>query len=159
MNKENQINHICSACLTKKDDEHVCSSQSLSDSVATLSEMANEQLNILERFSLNSIHLKCEKELETWHSSAVHHLGQIFSQRLNELSRIYQDEFIPDLKQYQEKILCQLEKRIQPKMNQMINEKNINSKQIQSIQVLELFIQLEFSYLFFYFLFRIFYQK
>lgn len=136
MNKENQSNAFCSACFIKRDDddEHVCSSQLLSDSISTLSEMANEQLHILERFSLDSVKVKCEKQLESWHTAAVQHLGQILAQHLDDLTKIYHDQLLADLKVYREKILDQLEKRLQPKVRRMIDEQDINTKQIQIIQ-------------------------
>ena len=120
-NKENNSKY-CSLCLSKSDVEHVCSSQLLSDSVYTLSEMASEQLNQLERFSLEQVHLKCQQDLELWYTSAVNHLGQIFNQRSNDLTQIYTQDIQPDLEKYRLKLVDQLKNRILPKLNQLIDQ-------------------------------------
>jgi DNA-binding ferritin-like protein (Dps family) len=132
-NKENNSKY-CSQCLSKNDVEHVCSSQLLSDSVYTLSEMASEQLNQLDTFSLSQVHTKCEQDLELWHKSAVNHLGQIFNQRLNDLNKIYNEEVHPDLQKYKLKLLEQLKSRILPKINKMLEEPAIDEKKAEQIQ-------------------------
>ncbi len=134
-NKENECKY-CSQCLSKTDIEHVCSSQLLSDSMYTLSELANEQLNEINTFSLSKVHLKCQEELDLWHKSAVNHLEQIFQQRLNDLNRIYHDEIRLDLEKYQLKLIDQLKNRILPKLNQMIDQDSNHSKKAEQIQCL-----------------------
>lgn len=133
-NKENNSKY-CSQCLSKNDVEHVCSSQLLSDSVYTLSEMANEQLNQLETFSLAQVHVKCQQDLEYWHSQAVNHLGQIFNQRLNDLNKIYNEDTQPDLEKYKQKLIEQLKSRIIPKLNKMIDDSSSNKTKMEQIQV------------------------
>ncbi|CAF2789882.1 unnamed protein product [Rotaria sp. Silwood2] len=39
--------------------------------------------------NFSHIHTKCQQELESWHSAAVAHLGQIYSQRLADLAQVY----------------------------------------------------------------------
>jgi hypothetical protein len=133
--KENRSNPCCAACLANNNDEHVCSSQLLSDSYSTLAEMANEQLNILERFSLASVHAKCQQELEAWHSAAVNHLGQIFAQRVNDVSHTYNVELLPDLKKYQDNIVQQLQTRVLPKVNAMREQSSRDTTKVQRLQV------------------------
>lgn len=123
LNKENQFEGICSGCSQLKSDEHICSSQLLSDSYSTLSEMANEQLNLLEKFSLGSIHSKYEDELSKWHKSAIRHLTDIYDQRLNELSTVFNTDFLPQLKTVQQTIIEQLQKKILPKIHQIKNNR------------------------------------
>ena len=132
-NKENECKY-CFQCLSKTDVEHVCSSQLLSDSMYTLSEIANDQLNEINKFSLSEVHLKCQEELEIWHKSAVNHLGQIFNQRLNDLNRIYKDEIHDDLDNYKLKLMSQLKNRIIPKLNEMIDQESDNSKKAEQLQ-------------------------
>jgi len=136
--KENNSKY-CSQCLSKKGVEHVCSSQLLSDSVYTLSEMASEQLNQLETFSLSQVHLKCQNDLEMWHTSAVNHLGQIFNQRLNDLNQIFNQDIQPDLQKYKIKLIQQLKNRIIPKINKIIQESTPDEKKAEQIQVKKLF--------------------
>ncbi|UJR38613.1 hypothetical protein I4U23_031278 [Adineta vaga] len=129
--KENNCKY-CYECLKKDGKEHICSSQSLSDSVYTLSEIVNEQLNLLETFSLTHIHLKCQEDLENWHLSAVNHLSQIFNQRLNDLNQLFQNEIQPNLIQYQQNMIEQLKNKIIPKLNQS----NSDPKKIDKIQTI-----------------------
>jgi hypothetical protein len=145
-NKENECKY-CSQCLSKNDVEHVCSSQLLSDSMYTLSELANEHLNEINKFSLSDIHLKCQEELELWHTSAVNHLGQIFNQRLNDLNRIYNDEIQSDLETYRLKLIHQLKNRILPKLNEMIDQESDHSKKAEQIQGLLSEIESEYRIL------------
>ena len=133
-NKENESKY-CYQWQSKSIDEHVCSSQLLSDSVYTLSEMASEELNTLETFSLAQIHVKCQQELELWHSSAVNHLQQIFSQRLNDLDQFYNKEIIPDLDKYKQKMIEQLKNRIIPKLNQILDEDEPDTEKAERIKV------------------------
>ena len=133
-NKENNEKY-CSECLSKRGDEHVCSSQILSDSVYTLSEMANDELNQLKQFSLSHIHLKCQEQLEMWHKSAVEHLSQIYEQRLNDLNQTFNETIEPDLNKYRLKLLDQVKTRILPKINQMIEQSSHNSTKAEQIKV------------------------
>lgn len=135
LNKENDFQGLCWSCLQAKEDEHVCSSQLLSDSSSTLSEMANEQLEILEKFTLGSIHQKYEDELSEWHKSALHHLTEIYDQRLNELSNVFHQDLLPQLKKSQQIIVQQLQKRILPKLLQMKTQSTSDERIIQKIQV------------------------
>ncbi|CAF2060400.1 unnamed protein product [Rotaria magnacalcarata] len=134
-NKENNSKY-CSQCLSKNDVEHVCSSQLLSDSVYTLSEMANEQLNQLETFSLAQVHVKCQQDLELWHSAAVNHLGQIFTQRLADLNKIYNDDLQPEFEKYKQKMIEQLKNRIIPKITKMLDDSSSSTKKAEQIQML-----------------------
>jgi len=126
-NKENNSKY-CSQCLSKSDVEHVFSSQLLSDSVYTLSEMASEQLNQLETFSLAQVHIKCQHDLELWHKAAVNHLEQIFTQRSADLNKTFTEDIQPDLEKYKQKVIDQLKSRIIPKINKIIDESSNDSK-------------------------------
>ena len=118
-----------------KNDEHVCSSQLLADSYSTLAEMANEQLNLLEKFTVGSIHQKSEDELSKWHKSAIHHLTDIYDQRLNELSTLFNNDVLPQLKKTQQTIIQQLQKKILPQIHQMKAQSKDDPKKMQRIQV------------------------
>lgn len=137
-NKENNCKY-CFECLSKTDVEHVCSSQLLSDSVYTLSELANEQLNQLETFSLAQVHIKCQQDLELWHSAAVNHLGQIFTQRLADVNKVYNNDLQPELEKYKQKLIEQLKNRMLPKINKIINDPSNQSKKAEQIQVRKVF--------------------
>jgi hypothetical protein len=132
--EENESKY-CSECLCKTGVEHVCSSQLLSDSVYTLSQMANEQLKLVETFSLSQIHVKCQEELELWHSAAVNHLEQIFSQRLTDLNQIYNEQICPDLQKYKQKMIEQLKNRIIPKINKILDDPSSDTKKTEKIKV------------------------
>ena len=132
-NKENNCKY-CFECLSKSNVEHVCSSQLLSDSISTLSEMGNEQLNQLETFSLSEVHLKCQDELDNWHKSAINHLSQILNQRLNDIKKLFQEDIQVDLNKYKDKMINQLKTRIIPKLNEMITNDDIDSRKAEQIQ-------------------------
>ncbi len=133
-NKENNSKY-CSQCLSSNNVEHICSSQLLSDSIYTLSEIANEQLNQFEKFSLAQVHVKCQQDLELWHTSAVNHLGQIFNQRLADVNQMFNEEIQPDLEKYKQKLIQQFQNRILPKINKMMNESSTDEKKAEQIQV------------------------
>lgn len=132
-NKENNSKY-CSECFTKNDIEHVCSSQLLSDSVYTLSELANEQLNQIENFSLSQVQRKCEEDLELWYKSAVNHLGEIFNQRLSDLNQMFNNDIQPDLEKYKLKLIEQVKNRLIPKLLKMIDEPTIDQKKSEQIE-------------------------
>jgi hypothetical protein len=133
-NKENNSKY-CLECLSKSDVEHVCSSQLLSDSASTLSEMANEQLNMLETFSLAQVHVKCQQDLESWHQSAINHLSQIFNQRVIDINQTFNNDIEPELQKYKLKLIEQLKNRILPKINKLIDESEPDTNKAQQIQV------------------------
>jgi hypothetical protein len=133
-NKENNDKY-CLGCLSKSDVEHVCSSQILSDSASTLSEMGNEQLNMLETFSLSQVHIKCQEELDIWHQSAINHLGQIFNQRVIDLNNLFNSEIQTDLENYKQKLIQQIKDRIIPKINKLMDDPQPDAKKAQQIQV------------------------
>jgi hypothetical protein len=133
-NKENNSKY-CAQCLSSCNIEHVCSSQLLSDSVYTLSELANEQLNILETFSLAQVHVKCQQDLELWHSAAINHLQQIFNQRLIDLNQIYNQDIQPNLETYKQKMIEQLKTKIIPKINKILDDPSTENKKVERIQV------------------------
>ncbi|CAF4126415.1 unnamed protein product [Rotaria sp. Silwood2] len=66
------------------------------DALLELSDIANEQLRTLENMNFSHIHTKCQQELESWHSAAVAHLGQIYSQRLADLAQVYTRDVCPE---------------------------------------------------------------
>lgn len=133
-NKENNEKY-CSECLLKHCDEHVCSSQLLSDSIYTLSELANDHLNQLKHFSLSDVHLKCQEQLENWHKSAVEHLQQIYNQRLNDLNQTFTQTIEPDLNNYRLKLLQQVKDRIIPKINHLISQSDVDQSKAEQIKV------------------------
>ena len=101
--------------------------------------MGNEQVRSLEEFSLIEVHLKAQRELEDWHSAALNHLGQIFSQRLTELDQIFNEDIRPNLEKYKQQMIEQMQKRIRPKIDKLFDEPSANSKKIQQIQVRDFF--------------------
>lgn len=125
----------CSECLLKHSDEHVCSSQLLSDSIYTLSEIANDHLNQLKHFSLSDVHLKCQEQLDNWHKSAVDHLQQIYNQRLTDLNEMFNQTIQPDLNKYRLKLLQQVKDRIIPKINQTISQSDGDGLKAEQIKV------------------------
>ena len=124
----------CSVCQAGSADEHVCSSQLLSDSMHTLAELASEQLNALETFSLTSVHVKCQDELDSWHSAAIAHLAQIFAQRSTDLENIYSKELCPDFETHRSKMIEELNTRVRPKLVPMLTDPSVNGKRAQRIQ-------------------------
>ena len=124
----------CSVCQAGTADEHVCSSQLLADSMHTLVEVVSEQLHVLETFSLTSVHVQCQDELETWHSAAIAHLAQIFTQRSADLEHMYTKELCPDFETHRNTMIEQLETHVRPKLAPMLNDASVHGKKAQRIQ-------------------------
>ena len=100
----------------------------------TLAELASEQLSALETFSLTSVHVKCQDELDSWHSAAIAHLAQIFTQRSTDLENIYTKELCPDFETHRGKMIEQLNTRVRPKLVPMLTDPSVNGKRAQRIQ-------------------------
>jgi hypothetical protein len=105
------------------------------DALQELSDIANEQIRELERFNFSYIQTKCQQELECWHAAAVAHLGQIYSQRLVDLSQVYTQDVCPESEKYKQKMTEQLKNRIMPKISQVLDEPTPDQNKVEKMQV------------------------
>jgi len=131
-NKENTFG--CPGCRQVFPSEHVCSSQQLSDSVDMLLDTAQQQLQDVQTISLTHIHVKCQKELEKWHETAIAHLDEIYTQRLGELARVYNQDVCPELDLFKEKVTQQLKTLVIPRITKILDEPTPELKKIEQLQ-------------------------
>ncbi|CAF3610877.1 unnamed protein product [Rotaria socialis] len=105
-----------------------------SESLLELSDIAQEQLRALEKLNFTNIHTKCQQELESWHSAAIGHLGQIYSQRLTDLAQVYTQDVCPDAEKYKQKVTEQLKHRIMPRINKILDDPTPDPEKVEKMQ-------------------------
>ncbi|CAF4780884.1 unnamed protein product [Rotaria socialis] len=93
-----------------------------------------EQLRALEKLNFTNIHTKCQQELESWHSAAIGHLGQIYSQRLTDLAQVYTQDVCPDAEKYKQKVTEQLKHRIMPRINKILDDPTPDPEKVEKMQ-------------------------
>ncbi|CAF0962320.1 unnamed protein product [Rotaria sordida] len=101
-----------------------------SDALLELSDIGNKQLRTLESMNFSHIHIKCQQELESWHSAAVAHLGQIYSQRLADLAQ---------------KMIDQLKIRIMPRISKALDDPTPDPEKVDKMQNLLCHIKSEYN--------------
>ncbi|CAF4728779.1 unnamed protein product [Rotaria sp. Silwood1] len=114
----------------KENNENGWSSESLLE----LSDTAQEQLRALEKLNFTNIHTKCQQELESWHSAAIAHLGQIYSQRLGDLAQVYTQDVCPDSEKFKQKMIEQLKNRIMPRISKVLDDPTPDPEKVDKIQ-------------------------
>ena len=133
--KAGRSRSLCCGCLSRYVlVDHVCSSQMFSDSMYSLSELANVELSLLKDFSLDRIEVQGEEELRQWHQSAREHLQIIFEERQEELKRIFEKDLLVKLEESRERILRQLKDEHFPLIHQFIEQRSTDTNKIQFIQ-------------------------
>ncbi|CAF3054605.1 unnamed protein product [Rotaria socialis] len=105
-----------------------------SDSLLELSDIAQEQLRTLERLDFSLIQKKCQQELESWHSAAVSHLGQIYSQRLADLAQVYTQDVCPESDKFKQKMIEQLKSRIMPRISKVLDDPIPDPEKVEKMQ-------------------------
>ncbi|CAF2683528.1 unnamed protein product [Rotaria sp. Silwood2] len=115
----------------KENNENGWSSESLLE----LSDIAQEQLRALEKLNFTPIHTKCQQELESWHSAAIAHLGQIYSQRLADLAQVYTQDVCPDSEKFKQKMIEQLKNRIMPRISKVLDDPTPDPEKVEKMQV------------------------
>jgi hypothetical protein len=106
-----------------------------SDALVELSDMANEQLRVLERLDFSHIQANSQQELESWHSAAVGRLGQIYSQRLADLAQVYTQDVCPESEKFKQKMNEQLKNRIMPRITKVLDDPIPDPDKVDKMQV------------------------
>ena len=104
-----------------------------------LSENANELLRDLERLTFSHIQIRCQQELELWHSAAVTRLGQIYSQRLADLAQVYTQDVCPESEKFKQKMIEQLKNRIMPRISKVLDDPTPDQKKVDKMLVCNMF--------------------
>lgn len=106
-----------------------------SDSIEDLGENIDQMIGLYKSLNLGQLYSKCQEELKCWHAAAVAHLGQVYAQRLSDLSQVYCQEVRPESEKFQEKMCEQLKKRILPRINQVLDDPSPDPAKVEKMQV------------------------
>ena len=106
-----------------------------SDALQELLDSATEQLRELEKLNFSEIQTKCQQELECWHAAAVAHLGQIYSQRMADLSHVYTQDVCPESEKFKQKMTEKLKNRIMPRISKVLDDPNPDQEKVEKMHV------------------------
>jgi hypothetical protein len=106
-----------------------------SDALIELLDNATGQLRELEKLNFSQIQTKCQQELECWHAAAVAHLGQIYSQRLADLTHIYTQDVCPESEKFKQKMNEQLKNRIMPRISKVLDDPTPDQAKVEKMHV------------------------